>query len=178
MAGRSWAATWREWREKRKSRVKAGEFFGSCCCYAVASVFSFIESIPGTGNRNAILAHARHAPVSRRLGSGRAVFLFLDFCAWLCKRFLAVIVGCRAAYCHPRALLRLQIPYQRESRLDDSTPSAMPIHILAQGYYITDFDAIALLRNPIQTQFPCLYPLKPVRPLHITRVNSTAPRSL
>ncbi len=125
------AGIWREWREWRKSRVKAGEFFsGSCCCYAVASVFSFIESIPGSGNRNAILAHARHAPVSRRLGSGRAVFLLLDFCAWLRTRFLAVSGGCRAAFCHPRALLRLQIPCQRESWLrDDETLSVMPVRI-------------------------------------------------
>lgn len=76
-----------------------------------------------------------------------------------------------------RALPRIQIPCQRESWLDDSTLSVVPIHILAQGYYITVFDAIALLRNPIQMQFPCQYPVKPVEPLHFMRVNSTGPLS-
>ena len=53
----------------------------------------------------------------------------------------------------------------------------MPIHILAWGYYITVFDAIALLRDSIQLQFPCPYSVKTVRPLHNTRVNSTGPLS-
>ena len=43
-----------------------------------------------------------------------------------------------------RGLPRLQIPCQRESWPDDSTLSAMPIHVLAQGYCTTVFDAITL----------------------------------
>ena len=61
----------------------------------------------------------------------------------LLTRFLAVSVGYWAVTSLGRVLPRLQIPCQRESWLDDSTLSVMPIRILARGYYITVFDAIA-----------------------------------
>ena len=102
---------------------------------------------------------------------------FLDFRVLPRTRYLAVFVGYWAVTSLGRVLPRHQIPCQRESGLDASTLSVMPIRILAQGYYITVFDAIALLRNPIQLQLHCQYPVKPVRPLHITRANSTGPLS-
>ena len=42
-------------------------------------------------------------------------FLFLVSCAWLRTRFLAVFVGLWAVCSLARALLRLQIPCQRET---------------------------------------------------------------
>ena len=41
------------------SRVKSGDFFssGPCCRYAFASVFSFRESIPGSGRFSTMLIH-------------------------------------------------------------------------------------------------------------------------
>ena len=78
-------------------------------------------------------------------GSGRAVLLFLDFCAWLRARFHAVLVGYWAVTSLGRILPCLRIRCQRQSWFgDDSTVSVMPIDISAPGYYNTVLDTIGL----------------------------------
>lgn len=42
--------------------------FGSCCCYAFATVFPFLASVPGSGNLSTTVAAARLTPVPWRLG--------------------------------------------------------------------------------------------------------------
>ncbi len=161
------ASIWREWREWRKSREKASEFFsGSCCCYAVASVFSFLESIPDTGNRYAILADARHAPVRRRPGdqgdasghfgsgrlvSARAFLLFPRILCWasnayprclccvLSRQAMGSQQSCRGPLSQSDSLQREPWPE------DDSTLSELPFHVRPRSYYISVFDVIALI---------------------------------
>ena len=139
-------------------RVKAGDiFFGSIFVVTLLHQFYRIWSL------FPVLASSlrlTQTPDSRRspggwgaecrvwtvnVGSEQAVFLLLDLCAWLRARFPAIFVGLWAVCSLAAALLRLQIPCQRETWLhDDDTLSIMPIRISAQGYYITVFDAFAL----------------------------------
>ena len=146
---------------------KRADFFsGSCCRFAFASVFSFLESIPGTGNCYAILADARHAPVSRQpgeqgdasghSGSGRVVsvrafLLFPRILRWVSNaypRCLCCVLGRQALGSQRSCLgpLSQSDSLQRESWLDDdSTLSVLPFLIRPRLYYITVFDAIALI---------------------------------
>ena len=117
MVGCVLAGKWRKWRERRKSRVKAGEF-----SFAVFVVVTLLHQYLRVGSLFPVLASSlrcssttltddRLMPVSWRwgvvrrvrtvrvglsrvyVGSERADFLLLGFIAWLRAHFLTVLVG-------------------------------------------------------------------------------------
>jgi len=94
---------------------------------------------------------------SGKVGSERAVFLFLDFGACIRTRFLAVFaeyqVNRFSGVCRlPRSHMRFQIRCQRESwDLSDDRRAAVTICLIGTSYYITDFGAFALeFRGSVQ----------------------------
>lgn len=83
-----------------------------------------------------------------RVRAGSLPF-FLDICAWLRIRFLAVFVGYWAAFSLATAFLHLRMPCQRALWLDDdSTFPVMPFHISAQCYSVTAIISLKLMHLP------------------------------